>query len=73
MHSLRRVSQWLRKRQSQHILSERRACELANLHRSVFQFRKQEADDAALRKRLRELTNERRRFGYRRLHILLQR
>ena len=56
-----------------HGLSERRACELANLHRSVFQYQKQKADDVVLRKRLRELANERRRFGYRRLHILLQR
>ena len=57
----------------QHGLSERRACELADLHRSVFQYEKQDSDDGALRKRLRELANERRRFGYRRLHILLQR
>ncbi|WP_209835617.1 IS3 family transposase [Ruegeria sp. HKCCE3926] len=56
-----------------HDLSERRACELADLHRSVFQYQKQDEDDAALRKRLRELANERRRFGYRRLGILLAR
>ena len=55
-----------------HGLSERRACELADLHRSVYQYRKQACDDAALRRQLRELANERRRFGYRRLHILLQ-
>lgn len=45
-----------------HGLSERRACELANLHRSVFQYEKQCDGDEALRKRLRELANERRRF-----------
>lgn len=56
-----------------HGLSERRACELAGLHRSVFQYEKQDGGDEPLRKRLRELANERRRFGYRRLHILLQR
>ncbi len=56
-----------------HGLGERRACELADLHRSVFQYEKQHGGDEALRKRLRELANERRRFGYRRLHILLQR
>ena len=56
-----------------HGLSERRACQLADLHRSVFQYEKEDGDDGALRKRLRELANERRRFGYRRLHILLQR
>jgi len=31
------------------------------------------ADDAEIRKRLRELANERRRFGFRRLGYLLQR
>lgn len=56
-----------------HGLSERRACQLADLHRSVFQYEKQDDGDEALRRRLRELANERRRFGYRRLHILLQR
>jgi len=56
-----------------HGLSERRACQLADLHRSVFQYEKEDGDDGALRKRLRELANERRRFGYRRLHTLLKR
>ena len=56
-----------------HGLSERRACELADLHRSVFQYEKRDPGDEALRKRLRELANERRRFGYRRLGILLAR
>lgn len=56
-----------------HGLSQRRACELANLPRSVFQYRKQDRDNEALRKRLRELANERRQFGYRRLGILLAR
>ena len=56
-----------------HGLSERRACQLADLHRSVFQYEKRDGCDEALRRRLRELANERRRFGYRRLHILLQR
>ena len=56
-----------------HGLSERRACELADLHRSVFQYKKLDRGDEALRKRLRELANERRRFGYRRLGILLAR
>lgn len=57
----------------QHGLSERRACRLAGLDRSTFQYQKQDQGDEALRKRLRELANERRRFGYRRLGILLAR
>lgn len=56
-----------------HGLSERRACRLADLDRSTFQYRKQDQGDEALRIRLRELANERRRFGYRRLGILLAR
>lgn len=54
-----------------HGLSERRACELADLHRSVCQYQKQDRGDDALRKRLRELADERRRFGYLCLGILL--
>lgn len=56
-----------------HGLSERRACKLAGLDRSTFQYRKQEGGDEALRARLLELAGERRRFGYRRLLILLRR
>jgi putative transposase len=56
-----------------HGLSERRACRLADLDRSTFQYNKQDRSNDALRKRLRELADERRRFGYRRLGILLAR
>ncbi len=56
-----------------HGLSERRASELAALHKSVFQYQKQERGDEVLRRRLGELANERRRFGYWRLGILLAR
>ena len=53
-----------------HGLSERRASELADLQRSVFQYQKQDRGDELLRQRLRELANERRPFGYRRLGFL---
>ena len=56
-----------------HGLSERRACQLADLNRSVFQYQKRDGGDQALRDRMKELAGERRRFGYRRLLILLQR
>lgn len=56
-----------------HGLSERRACRLARLDRSTFQYRKRDAGDERLRERLRDLAGERRRFGYRRLGILLAR
>lgn len=50
-----------------------RAIALADLHKSVFQYQKRGQGDDAVHKRLRELANERRRFGYRRLGILLAR
>ncbi len=56
-----------------HGLSERRACRLAQLDRSTLQYQKRPDNDQILRRRLRELANERRRFGYRRLGILLER
>ncbi len=56
-----------------HAVSERRACSLAGLDRSTFQYEKKTGGDEVLRARLRELAGERRRFGYRRLGILLAR
>jgi putative transposase len=56
-----------------HGYSGRRACGLIGVNRSSFQDRRKTGGDAAARVRLRELANERRRFGYRRLAILLRR
>ena len=53
--------------------SQRRACTLVGLDRKTYRYTSSRPDDAVLRKRLRELASERRRFGYRRLHILLGR
>ena len=53
--------------------SQRRACELVGIDPRVYRYRSSRADDADLRHRMRELASERRRFGYRRLHILLKR
>ena len=50
-------------------LSERRACQIAGQHRSTQRREPVVAeDDAALRARLRELSRERPRWGYRRAH-----
>lgn len=54
-------------------VSQRRACEAMSVDRSSVRYRSRRPDDSVLRKRLRELAAERRRFGYRRLHILLRR
>src|SRR5947207_11531246 len=42
------------------------------LFRSV-RYQTSRADDAGLRERMRAIAHERRRFGYRRLHVLLKR
>ena len=54
-------------------LSERRACALVGLGRSTCRYRLRRLEWPALRDRLRELAGQRRRFGYRRLHVLLRR
>ena len=54
-------------------LAERRACGLASLSRSTVRYRPRRSGDQELRERLRDLAGERRRFGYRRLHVLLRR
>lgn len=54
-------------------MSERRACEVVGADRTSIRYRSCRADDADLRGRLRELAGQRRRFGYRRLHVLLRR
>jgi len=54
-------------------VSERRACRALRTNRSSIRYRKRRADDAALREKLRELAAERRRFGYRRLCLMLRR
>jgi putative transposase len=54
-------------------LSERRACSIVGADRTMVRYRSRRPADTELRTRLRELANERRRFGYRRLFILLRR
>ena len=53
-------------------LSERRACSLVDADRKMVRYQSRRPDDADLRRALRDLANERRRFGYRRLFILLR-
>ena len=54
-------------------VSERRACAGLGVDRTSVRYRSTRPDDGAVRARLRELAALRRRFGYRRLHILLRR
>ena len=53
-------------------VSERRACRVIAADRSGIRYQSRRDDDGMLRERLRDLAHQRRRFGYRRLHILLR-
>jgi transposase InsO family protein len=54
-------------------LSERRACAIVAVDRTTVRYRSRRPAEAELRGRLRDLANQRRRFGYRRLFVLLRR
>ena len=56
-----------------HEMSERRACKLLKCCRMTVRYASVRADDAALRDRMKAIAHERRRFGYRRIHVLLKR
>jgi putative transposase len=53
--------------------TQRKACELAHIPRSTFRYQRNEERDDQLRKKLTELAQEKPRYGYRRLQILLRR
>lgn len=54
-------------------VSERRACSIVGADRKSVRYTSTRPGDAELRQRLRDLAQQRRRFGYRRLHVLLRR
>lgn len=54
-------------------LSERRACQIISADRKMIRYQSCRPPEAALRMKLRDLANQRRRFGYRRLFIVLRR
>lgn len=53
--------------------SQRKACALVDLPPKTYRYYPKRGGDEALRERLKALANQRRRFGYRRLHLLLKR
>jgi putative transposase len=59
--------------QEKHGLSQRRAAVLVGSAPKVLRYQSKRGDDTKVRDRLRELAQERPRFGYRRLHVLLRR
>lgn len=56
-----------------HGMSERRACKAIGCCRMTIRYQSIRPDDTALRERMRTIARERRRFGYRRLHVMLKR
>ncbi len=54
-------------------LSERRACQIISADRKTIRYQSNRPPETELRAKLRDLANERRRFGYRRLFVLLRR
>ena len=57
----------------EHEMSERRACQLLQCCRMTVRYASVRPDDALLRDRVKAIAIERRRFGYRRIHVLLRR
>ncbi len=53
--------------------SERRSCELLTFESSTCRYESLAAEQAALRMRIRNLAASRVSYGYRRIHVLLQR
>ncbi len=71
--TLARLREWVRELQTRYGASERQVCFALRVSRSSFRYRSVAADDSALRLRIREITETRVHYGYRRVHILLRR
>jgi len=56
-----------------HDIGITRVCGLVNISRSLYAYQAKRPDDSKLKLRLSELAGQKRRYGYRRLHVLLRR
>jgi hypothetical protein len=54
-------------------VSIRRACDCLRVATSLYHYKSKRGDQAALKKRMKEIAQTRVRFGYRRIHVLLRR
>ena len=54
-------------------VSQRRACSVLSVDRSSVRYQSMRPDDAELRKAMKAVATDRRRFGYRRVHVMLER
>ncbi len=58
---------------AEHGVSQRRACKALSVDRASMRYRSVRPDDAGLREAMKAVAGERRRFGYRRIHVMLRR
>lgn len=56
-----------------HQVSQSRACSALDVDRSTVWYQPRRADDGDLRDAIKRISNERRRFGYRRIHVMVRR
>lgn len=56
-----------------HGRSERRACQLVGAHRSSIRYVSHKSEEELLKGRITAIAHEKRRYGYRRIHMLLKR
>ena len=54
-------------------MSIRRACSALKVERSLYTYKSRRGDQADLKTRIKEITQTRVRYGYRRVHVLLRR
>ena len=59
--------------QATYSVSERRVCSAMAVDRSTIRHESKRPDDAELRDQVKQIASERRRFGYRRIYVLLER
>ena len=57
----------------EHGVSQRRACHILDVDRSSVRYKSIRSNDTELREAMKKVSAERRRFGYRRIHVMLQR
>ena len=58
---------------TEHKKSERHACLLVGAHRSVVRYSSRKQDESILVCKIKEIAYEKKRFGYRRIHMMLKR
>jgi len=64
---------WVHYLEEHYRVSERRCCEVLVIARSTHRYRSIAVGQAALRMRIRDIASVRVRYGYKRIHVLLQR